>query len=52
MASLSNNNKQAQVGLMLGQRLRRWPNIRPTSHQCLLQTYVTDYLISFVVQKY
>ena len=32
----SNTNHRAIVGSMLGQRLRRWPNIVPTKAQCLV----------------
>ena len=31
------------VGLMLDQRLRRWPNIKPTVSQCLLGCAIPEF---------
>ena len=43
VVKVSNTGRSTNVGLMLGHRLRRWPNIKPTLVHCLYLLLIVAY---------
>ena len=47
----SNTRHSPNVGWMVGQRRRRWPNIKPTLHECVFMWKTLCYTLSLISRQ-